>query len=477
MFIGREGELADLAQLWKKKTSSFVTCRGRRRIGKSSLIEEFARRSDCRFIEIAGTAPQPKMTNADQLANFVAQLALQSDLPRNLSASNWLEAFSLLDMTIRDRERTVVLLDEVSWMGRYDANFAGMLKTAWDTRLKKHDRLIVVVCGSVSTWISQNILESSAFAGRLSLNLTLEELPLNLCVRFWGEKRSRLAVKDILDVLAVTGGVPKYLEEIDSSVSADENIRRLCFTPEGALVEEFEQIFSEVFEESASIKKSILRSLSEGPLAAGEIAERLGTERNGHLTRHLRDLEAGGFVAREGGLNPETDKPLKVETYRIKDNYTRFYLHHIEPRIAAIKSGTFMFASLGELQGWSTIVALQFENLVVSHYRELLPFLHIGRQLILSAAPYSRRGTKTREGVQVDLLLQMKSAVYVIEVKHQTRIDSSIEREMREKISRISFAGEKSKRVVLVHAGEIDAKIAEDGYFDAIVSDRELLGL
>ena len=417
------------------------------------------------------------MSNADQLANFIAQLALQSDLPRDLAVANWLEAFSLLDLTIKDRERTVVLLDEVSWMGRYDANFAGMLKTAWDTRLKKHDRLIVVICGSVSAWIAQNILESSAFAGRLSLNLTLDELPLNLCVRFWGEKCSRLAVKDVLDVLAVTGGVPKYLEEIDSSVSADENIRRLCFTPEGSLVEEFDQIFSEVFEESAPTKKAILRALGEGPLAAGEIAERLGTERNGHLTRHIRDLEAGGFIAREGGLNPETDKPLKVETYRIRDNYTRFYLHHVEPRLAAIRAGTFRFASLNELQGWSTIVGLQFENLVVSHYRELLPFLHVGRQLILSAAPYSRRGTKTREGVQVDLLLQMRSAVYVIEVKHQARIEPSVEKEMREKVSRIPFAAGKSKRVVLVHAGEIDAKIVEDGYFDAIVTARELLGL
>ena len=57
-----------LQRLWKKRTASFVTCRGRRRIGKSRLIEEFAARSDCRFIEIAGLAPRPKMSNADQLA-------------------------------------------------------------------------------------------------------------------------------------------------------------------------------------------------------------------------------------------------------------------------------------------------------------------------------------------------------------------------------------------------------------------------
>lgn len=417
------------------------------------------------------------MGNADQLANFALQLTMQSDLPRSLALTNWIEAFTYLDMAVRDDRRTVVLLDEVSWMGRYDANFAGSLKTVWDTRLKKHDRLVLVVCGSVSTWISQNILENSSFAGRLSLNLTLEELPLSCCVRFWGERRSRLAVRDIVDVLAVTGGVPKYLEEIDGSVSADENIRRLCFTPEGALVDEFEQIFSEVFESSAPVKKSILRALGDGPLSAMEIAGKLGQERNGHLTRHLKELEAGGFVAREGGVNPETDKPLKVATYRIKDNYTRFYLHHIEPRLAAIKAGTFRFSAVSELPGWSTIVGLQFENLVVCHYRELLPFLRIGRQLILSASPYLKRGGKQGEGVQVDLLLQMKSAAYFIEVKHQAKVDVSVEKEMQEKIARVPFVGEKSKRAVLVHAGEVDAQVAEDGYFDAIVSVRELLGL
>jgi len=477
MFIGREEELSDLILLWKKRTPSLVTCRGRRRIGKSSLIEEFARVSGCRFIELVGLAPQPKMTNADQLANFAAQLVLQTDLPANLSPANWLQAFEYLDLALRTEKRTVVLLDEVSWMGRYDANFAGYLKTAWDTRLKKHSRLILVVCGSVSTWISQNILENSAFAGRLSLNLTLEELPLKCCAEFWGERRKRLSSDEILDVLAITGGVPKYLEEIDSSVSADENIRRLCFVPGGALVDEFDQIFSEIFEESAPVKKSILRALSKGSLTAGEISVSIGVERNGHLSRHLKELEAGGFIAREGGLNPETDRPLKVESCRIKDNYTRFYLHHMEPRLAAIKAGTFAFSSLGDLSGWQTILGLQFENLVVSHYRELLPFLRIGGQLILSASPYQKRGTKQGPGVQVDLLLQMKSAVYFVEVRHQDRIDVSIEKEMQERISRTPCIGEKSKRAVLVHSGAVDPRIVENGFFDAIVSARELLAL
>lgn len=477
MFLARECELESLRQLWQKKVSSFVTCRGRRRIGKSCLIEEFARRSKCRFIEIAGLAKQPKMTNAEQIRHFMEQLCQQSSLPSGLVPTNWMDAFALLDSVVRDDERTLVLLDEVSWMGRYDRNFAGELKTAWDTKLKRHDRLVLVVCGSVSTWISQNILENSAFAGRLSQNLVLDELPLCECVKFWGRNRSRLHPGDILDVLSVTGGVPKYLEEIDPSVSADENIRRLCFVPQGALVEEFDQIFSEVFEESAEAKKCILRALSSESLTAVELAERLGVDRNGHLSRHLLELETAGFVGRDGGLRPETGKPMKVEHYRIRDNYTRFYLHHVEPRMTAIKAGTFNFVSVGDLPGWKTMLGLQFESLVVSHFRELLPYLNLGRALILSASPYRRRGGRSGDGVQIDLLLQLKSAAYVVEVKRREKICASVEQEVQEKLDRLSFGTRKSKRVVLVYDGEIAPEILEDGFFDVIVSSRQLLGM
>lgn len=475
MFFGRDNELECLARLWKKRVASFVTCRGRRRIGKSRLIEEFAAKSNCRFIEIAGLAPRPKMTNADQLANFAAQLAAQSELPASIAPSSWAEAFAYLNTAIRDDEKTVVLLDEVSWMGKYDPDFAGMLKNAWDMKLKRHDRLVLVVCGSVSTWINRNILESSSFAGRISLNLTLDELPLAECVRFWGERAKRLDVREILDVLSITGGVPKYLEEIDPSASSDENIRRLCFIPEGALVEEFNQIFSEIFEDSAAPKKEILRSLANGPLTGSEIADMISSERNGHLSRHLSELESAGFVASDSGLNPDTGRPAKIAHYRIRDNYTRFYLHHMEPRMDAIRSGSFEFETLDRLAGWQSILGLQFEALVVNHYRELLPRLNSGRGLILSAAPFRKRGKDGGKGVQIDMLLQMRNAFEIVEVKRMKRIDESIEDEVERKIGILPIKGRKTIRTALVYDGELSPTVRENGYFDVLVSASEWL--
>ena len=242
MFIGREETIDQLNGLLRKRVASLVTCRGRRRIGKSTLIEVFANRAKCRFIKIEGRRPAKGMTNADELVAFAKQLADQTSA-ETTPPLNWLAAFRRLDTQIHDKERTVVLLDEVSWMAYFDNTFASDLKIAWDNLFKKHDRLVMVICGSVSSWIRDNIIDSGAFLGRRSLDVVLGELPLSDCVKFWGKAASRIDEREIIDVLSVTGGVPRYLEEIDPALSAVENIRRLCFLPNSVLRTDFEEMF------------------------------------------------------------------------------------------------------------------------------------------------------------------------------------------------------------------------------------------
>ena len=120
----------------------------------------------------------------------------------------------MLDERIPKEGRTVVLLDEISWMGSRNPDFAGYLKTAWDKRLKKHDNLVLVLCGSVSSWIADNILDSTGFVGRDSLDIEVGELSLAESVKMLGGSDGHISSREIFDFLSVTGGVPKYLEEI-----------------------------------------------------------------------------------------------------------------------------------------------------------------------------------------------------------------------------------------------------------------------
>lgn len=473
-FVGREDQLAKLDALWRKRVSSFAVVSGRRRIGKSTLVEEFARRSGCRFIEIAGLPPEKKMTNARQIENFCERLAHEAGVPRP-KADCWAQAFDALASAVDARERTIVFLDEISWMGRYDPAFAGLLKNAWDIQLSKKSRLILVVAGSMSAWIQANIQHAKGYVGRISLDLTLQELPASDCLAFWGRKAARTATRELLDMLAVTGGVPKYLVEMDASLSADENIRRLCFDPDGYLYGDFNRIFDDVFDATVAAKKRIVTALADGPASAAELAERFEAEPNGHLSTDLKELVEAGFVAASAGLNPLTGKSVREVRYRLKDNYTRFYLKYVLPKRPAIEAGAFRYLSLDRLPGWDVMMGLQFENLVLNNFTTLVREIGLVGKNVESAAPYFRRGGKCGAGVQVDLLVQLPKSVYVVEIKRRARIGVSVEEEVQRKIERLGLPKTKSVKTVLVYDGELDLEIEEDGFFDYLVSAERLL--
>jgi len=164
-FIGREKELKKLNEFRKRKVAGIIICSGRRRIGKSTLIEHFG--GGTKFWEFYGLAPRENLTNKDQLNHFGELLAAKCNMPP-LTFDNWNQAFELL-AELTKNESIILFLDEISWMAGKDKDFVGKLKGIWDTKLKKNPKLILVLCGSVSLWIEKNILKDKGFIGRVSL--------------------------------------------------------------------------------------------------------------------------------------------------------------------------------------------------------------------------------------------------------------------------------------------------------------------
>ena len=476
-FIGRKKYLEDLESLWRKRTSSIVACRGRRRIGKSTLFREFARRTADAYIEIEGLPPDKNMTNQMQLDNFVSALASQTGCSMD-PVPDWLHAFQRLEQQVDDAKRTVVLLDEISWMGGYDPVFPGVLRTAWETFLHRHDRLVLVICGSVSAWIKENILGNTGFTGRFSRDYVLPELSLAECAEFWGEAKDRTSSREILDVLSVTGGVPRYLEEIDSGLDADENVRRMCFMSDGELYKDFDAIFDPMFGTDVELKKKILCELVNGPHSAAELERFFDLERNGRVSKSLKALKEGGFVADDPRLNPETGEQARTSRFRLRDNYTRFYLKYVAPRKMQIEMGAYSFVSLSALPDWNAVMGLQFENLIVNNAMSLLPFLHVGNVIVESAAPYRnvRKKAGAGNGCQIDLLIQTPRTAYVVEVKRRREIGPEVIDEVERKIKRLPLRKGMTPRPVLVYDGELHPAVEATGFFDAVVPARKLLG-
>ena len=476
MFIGREYEVKELIGLWDKRVSSLITCRGRRRVGKSTLIEEFAKVSADHFIEIEGLAPRAGMSDVLQRKNFCKRLD-EITGERRPVAESWPIAFARLDEAIPSRGRTVVLLDEISWIGGYDLDFPGYLKTAWDKRWKRHDNLIVVLCGSVSSWIAENILKSTGFVGRNSLDLEVRELPMPEALQVVGPAAERLSSLEKFDILSVVGGIPRYLEEIRPAMTFEENVRKLCFVKQGLLFREFNETFSQVFGKQMDGRRRLLEELSAGALTAAELAERLGVDVNGHLTKALEELEYAGFITRDSSLSPLTGKATRRDRYRVCDNYIRFYLTFIAPNAVAIDRGLFKFASMEQFGGWGSVLGLQFQNLILNHVDKLFPYFGLDHALVLSAAPYYQPATKRGEGCQIDLLIQTKRTLFVVEIKRKHEIDASVIEEVLTKVKRLRRNPDYSVRTALVYCGKLSKQVEAEGYFDKIVDAKDLLEL
>jgi uncharacterized protein len=472
LFVGRDSEVAQFKQLLKKSAASMIVCQGRRRIGKSTFFRHCARHAD-HFLLFEGLPPREKIGRQDQLAAFAESICAQTKAPK-VALETWPQAFQLLNSVLPASGSIVILLDEVSWLAVGDPDFPGHIKSAWDNLFSQHARLIFVLCGSVSSWIQTNILNNTGFVGRSSWNLQLSPLSLPACNKFWRGKSVSAAEK--LKVLAVTGGVPRYLEEIDPTQTAEQNIERLCFNPGGLLFNEFDQIFHDIFSKRADTYRRIVATLIDRAMSVTEISQALGQDKGGTLNSALADLESAGFVGKDMAFDPGTAKtrPRKIR-YRILDNYLRFYLKYVAPEREQIKKGLYQSAPLESLRAWDTLMGLQFENLILSNRGLLLEKTGLNTVPIINAGPYFQAKTTHLPGCQIDLLLRTKGALYVFEIKFRAKIGFTVIADVKQKVARLGADPSLSVRTGLIYQGKLDPKIEPADYFDQIVPFETLL--
>lgn len=465
-FIGRERELERLKSFLKKRSASFVVLRGRRRIGKSRLIEEFGK-SFTSFYSFAGLPPEKGVTTETQLQEFSRQLAQQFKAPYAFY-QDWSDAFWALGERVQSG-RVLILFDEISWMSMDEPSFLGKIKNLWDYHLKKNNQLIFVICGSASAWIESNILNSTGFVGRVSYTLTLNELPLAACDQFWPKN---ISPYEKLKILSVTGGIPKYLEEINPHLSAEENIKQLCFSKGAILVEEFRQIFSDLFLRDSLFYKKSIKALVTGAKERNELCELLRIDPGGRISDYLSELELSGFITRDFTWSIKSGMDSKLSKYRLSDNYTRFYLKYIDKNLSKIDRESFSLKSFSALPEWPTMMGLQVENLVLKNRAFIHQCLSLTADEIISDNPFYQRATTRYSGCQIDYLIQTKfNTLYVCEIKFSRHpISKSIVTEMENKIEALKqYAKDYSFRPVLIHVNGVSEELLESDYFSSLI--------
>lgn len=472
VFVGRKKELLELKGLLNKKSSSLVVIRGRRRIGKSQLAKEFGK--DHQFFQFSGLPPDEKTTAQTERDAFSKQLAM-NNLPA-MKADDWTDLFSFLARETQ-KGQVIVLFDEISWMGSKDPHFLGKLKNAWDMQFSENPKLILVLCGSVSAWIEKNILSSTGFMGRISLDLVLGELPLEDCNTLLNALGSKASNYEKFKLLSVTGGVPRYLEEIQPGLSADENIKKLCFNKNGILLREFGDIFHDLFTTKSQYYKKIVELLVEGDLEFNEICKYLQVQKSGFWSQYLDELIKAGFLKRDFTWNLKTGKAARLSRFRLSDNYLRFYLKYLEPNKDKIESGLFDDKAMSSLPGWDSIMSLQFENLALNNYRFIWQKLNINPNDIISHGPYFQRQTVQYPGCQVDYMIKTRyNALIACEIKFsRNEIKPEIIEAMQNKLKAIRLPIGYSFWPVLIHVNGVSESVVDSGYFTHIINFNELL--
>ena len=474
IFIGREAELSQLQDLYNRKKRSLVVGKGRRRVGKSRLIAEFAKRNvDSRILSFAGLAPREGVKSKEQMNYFANQLAINLDEEPYIF-TDWTDGLENFSKYIKDGD--IILFDEISWMGSNSPSFISKLKAWWD---KQEKFFVLILCGSVSTWIEDNILKSTAFFGRINLTITLEPFNLRECAEYLRAIGFKGSNYDAYRLLVVIGGIPWYLEQVDTSKTVESIIKNLCFIKDGLLVNEFEYIFHDLFNVRSSLYKSILTCLKTGARTQAEIREELSLPGGGTLSNYLQHLISAGFVQKQPQWSFKTKKLLKKSLHRISDPYIRFYLKFIEKNLTKINNNDFIDVSLNSIAGIDTHIGLQLEHLLLQNRRFIIKSLGINPIDIVSDGTYRQSKNSSQAGCQIDYLIQTSTnTIYICEFKFKlNEVKSDIINEVENKVKALNVPVNFAKVPVLLHIGGVASSVYEREYFFRIIDIADYIQL
>ena len=389
-----------------------------------------------------------------------------------MTFSDWSDAFEHLSLHFKKGD--IILFDEISWMGTKDPSFIPKLKAWWD---KQKKQVLLVICGSVSTWIEENILNSTAFFGRIHLSITLEPLTIIESAQFLRKMRVHGSDYDRYKLLSILGGVPWYLEQLNPAMTADENIKHLAFEKNGLLVLEFDRIFHDLFNGKGATYKKILDALKEGTRTLAEVRTMIDFSHSGTLSIMMEHLVTAGFVEKQPLWSFKTTKPLKQSLYRISDPYMRFYLKVIEANLKKISLDAFQKVPLSALPGFETHLGFQLEYLLLQNRPLLLKALGLSPTEVVCDGPYRQSKRTTQAGCQIDYLIQTQTKnLFISEFKFKKReLGTEVISQVKEKVNALKIPRGFAAIPVLFHIGGVSTAVETDEYFFRVIDIADFL--
>ena len=415
ILVGRKQQIEDLQAVLASNRPEMVTLVGRRRVGKTYLVRQvFAGRID---FELAGLQKDNK---EDQIQNFIFSMGKYfPNFELKAKPTSWLEAFHLLTQaleSLKKTEKMVVFIDELPWLDTNRSSFITGLGWFWNTWASQNF-IVLTICGSSASWMIKKIVnDRGGLHNRITKLLMLYPFTLAETEEYCRYRAINLNRYQMLQVYMTMGGIPMYLDQLKSGLSAMQNIQAICFSQTGYLRNEFDRLFASLFKNYHQ-HVAIIRALAtrRTGLTRQEIIKMTKFTNGGMLTEILDELEKSGFVSIHNGYG----KKVKDTLFRLSDAYALFYLTFIEP---LGKNTTIDFSQLSDLPQWKTWSGYTFENICIAHIAPIRKALGISG-MASSVSSFVASPEDGFSGAQIDMLIDRNDqTINVCEIKFSSII-------------------------------------------------------
>lgn len=324
MFIGRDRELRTLNNLYSSDKFEFAVIYGRRRVGKTALINKFIENK--RAIYFMGVESNAKQ-NLENLSKSI--LEFNTGISAETSFASFQAALEYV-FQLAEKERIIFVLDEFPYVARASKSLSSTIQLLID-KYKDHSKLMLILCGSSMSYMEDHVLAYKApLYGRRTAQIKLLPFDFEESCRYLSE----MSEEDKALAYGMVGGTPQYLLQINDKLNIEENVKNTFLNSASFLYEEPTNLLKQEVREPA-IYTAIISAIATGSSRLSEISSKVGENTN-VCTSYLKNLISLGIVQKE---TPYGEKASRKTIYSIADNMFRFWYRFVSENNSMIARG------------------------------------------------------------------------------------------------------------------------------------------
>jgi AAA+ ATPase superfamily predicted ATPase len=469
--IGRIHERQQLETYYNSAESEFIALYGRRRVGKTFLIREhFKNRFSFSIEGLAHAGKQEQLHNFNHLLN-------EQGLTHYPQVGSWYDTFvqlaDLIDALPRS-EKKVIFLDEMPWMDTKKSDFLTGLEYFWNTFAAARSDVLLIVCGSASTWIINKLINNhGGLHNRITGSIHLNPFTLSECRDYYAARNISLNAYNMIESYMIFGGVPYYLKFLEPGLSLAQNVDALFFSPNAQLRNEYHNLYASLYKNPDNHLR-IIEALAKktSGLTRDELIKTTALTDGGSLTRVLKELELSHFIE----SYPAFGSTKKNTQFRLIDFYSKFYWSFIAHDVSKDEHYWSTNNQSGAHNAWA---GFAFEQVCLAHLACIKQKLGISG---IHTETSAWRSKQKIGGAHIDLVIKRSDGIInLCEMKfsrHSYTITSAYEKNLMNKLN--LFAQETQAKEALhltmattyglernAHASIVQSEITMDDLFSS----------